>query len=134
MIPDSNLGNLSSRVVVRGKCHQTVGLEHLREAAAYMFGISSTSSAILLAALAIALFAALLMIRRAQMPKKRPEKWEKAAIMKQLLAMSEREEYFAAKSTSTRARQRASRPGPRPSSAQLRTTAKATLASRSKTR
>ena len=134
MIPASNLGNLSSRGAVRGKCHQTVRLEHLREAAAYMFGISPTSSAILLAALAIALFAALLMIRRAQQPKKRPEKWEKAAIMKQLLAMSEREEYFAAKSASMRRRQPASRPGMRPSPASIKAASKATVASRSKAR
>ena len=99
-----------------------------------MLGMSSISSAILLAALAIALFAALLIIRRARKPKKRPEKWEKAAIMKQLLAMSEREEYFAAKSASMRMRQQAARPGMRPSSAHLKATTKAMLPSRSKTR
>jgi hypothetical protein len=92
-----------------------------------MFGVSFVGVGIALALVAIATFFVMPKLR-AHKPK-RPEPWEKAAIMKQLLARSEGEANLAA--TSPSARSRASASGP--SNAQLRTTAKTTLAMRSKT-
>jgi hypothetical protein len=67
------------------------------------------------------------MIRRVRKPKKRPEKWEKAAIMKQLLALSEREERLAGKVPSARLRTAAPRPGMRPVKAGPKTPARTAL-------
>jgi len=97
-----------------------------------MIGLSSTGVAIALAVLAVAVLA--LVVKLCVGKPKRAEKWEKAAIMKQLLALSERENSVATTAPSVRLRPPASKPGMRPSNAHLKTTAKTTLPNRSKTR
>jgi hypothetical protein len=64
---------------------------------------------------------------------KRAEKWEKAAIMKQLLALSEQESTVAGPAPSVRLRAPAATPAMRPN-AHLKTSAKTTLPNRVKTR
>ena len=96
-----------------------------------MIGISFIG---ILFALAVFAIAALALLSKLRVDKpKRPEKWEKAAIMKQLLALSERENSLAATVPSVTLRAPASRPGMLSSNARLKTTAKTSLAMRSKT-
>jgi hypothetical protein len=99
-----------------------------------MFGISST--VIAYGVMAIAAFV-LLMAWATHKPK-RAEKWEKAEIMKQLLALSEQE---AGRQVATAARTRpaVSRPMPsrtatRPANIPLKASVKTTLPPRSKAR
>lgn len=96
-----------------------------------MIGISSIGIVIALAVLAIVL---LVLAKLCPGKRQRPEKWEKAEIMKQLLALSERENNMAVTAPSVRLHAPAPRQGMRPSNAQLKTTAKTTLPIRSKTR
>ena len=95
-----------------------------------MFGISS--NVIALGVMAIA--ALVLLVAVATRKPKRAEKWEKAQIMKQLLALSERENSVAVTAPSVRLRAPASRPGMRPGNAHLKASTKTTLPSRSKNR
>jgi hypothetical protein len=97
-----------------------------------MIDLSSRGVVIALGALAVAL---LTLLARLWLGKpKRAEKWEKAEIMKQLLALSERENSMARTAPSVRMRAPASRPAMRPGNAHLKATAKTTLPSRSKNR
>ncbi|MGC2184408.1 MAG: hypothetical protein WA637_14090, partial [Terriglobales bacterium] len=61
-------------------------------------------------------------------------KWEKAEIMKQLLALSEREEGLRRPAPAVRLRAPATRQAIRPGAVHLKANAKTTLPSRSKTR
>lgn len=97
-----------------------------------MLGMSSTEVVIALAALAVVvlLLAAMLGMRKP----KRAEKWEKAEIMRQLLALSEAEMGTTATAPSVRLRAPAAKPAMRSGNAHLKATAKTTLPSRSKVR
>jgi hypothetical protein len=97
-----------------------------------MIAIPSTGVVIALGALAVAVLA--LFAKLCLGKPKRAEKWEKAEIMKQLLALSERENNMARTAPSVRMRPPASRPTMRPGNAHLKATAKTTLPNRSKTR
>jgi hypothetical protein len=98
-----------------------------------MMGVSSTGIAILLTALATAglALAAILRVRR---HKPRPEQWEKAEIMRQLLALSERDNIRTATAPAARLRTSASWQRSRPGNAHLKTAARTTLPVHSKTR
>jgi len=93
-----------------------------------MTGISIAGIGIALAMLAIAVFA-----RVPKSKPKRAERWEKAEIMRQLLALSELENGGRATASSVRFRAPASKLGIRPSHANLKTTAKSTLPIRART-
>ena len=97
-----------------------------------MIGFSPTEIVIALGALAVValLLATILGTRKP----KRVEKWEKAEIMRQLLALSEAEMGAAAATPSVRMSAPASKPAMRSGSAPLKATAKTTLPSRSKVR
>ena len=97
-----------------------------------MIDISSPGVVMALGALAIGVLVLLagLLSRKP----KRPEKWEKAEIMKQLLALSEREEGLRRPAPAVRLRAPAATQGMRPGNAHLKATSKTTLPSRSKTR
>jgi hypothetical protein len=97
-----------------------------------MIAIPSTGVVIALGALALVALA--LLAKLCLGKPKRAEKWEKAEIMKQLLALSERENSMARSAPSVRLRAPASRPTMRPGNAHLKASAKTTLPSRSKTR
>jgi hypothetical protein len=68
----------------------------------YMAGVTPLRTLIALAALAIGMLALATMRWRGK-PKQRAEKWEKAEIMKQLLALSEGDARIAAKALPDRA-------------------------------
>jgi hypothetical protein len=100
-----------------------------------MLGISST--VIAYGVMAIAGFV-LLMAWATHKPK-RAEKWEKAEIMKQLLALSEQEARGRQAATAARTRPAVSRPMPsrtatRPANIPLKASVKTTLPPRSKAR
>ena len=101
-----------------------------------MMEIPSTGIVLVLAALGVALLALVAML----FPRKpkRAEKWEKAEIMKQLLALSEREENLrraAAAPASVRMRAPATaRTATRPATSHLKATTKAAMPARSKAR
>jgi hypothetical protein len=98
-----------------------------------MIDISSNGVVIGLAAIAILVLA--LVAKLCTGKPKRAEKWEKAEIMKQLLALSERESNLAGTVPSVRLRAPAStRQGMRPGNAHLKASTKTTLPSRSKAR
>ena len=90
-----------------------------------MTGISIAGVGIAVATLAMALFTRVPKLRAGK--PKRPERWEKAEIMRQLLALSELENSRAATASSVRFSARTSPLGVRPRHANLRTTAKSTL-------
>jgi hypothetical protein len=99
-----------------------------------MMDISSTGVVLVLAALAVVVLAlaAMLFGRKP----KRAEKWEKAEIMKQLLALSEREE-SRQRPAPAAVRMRTpvtARTATRPPTSPLKTTAKAAMPARSKAR
>jgi hypothetical protein len=96
-----------------------------------MSGISIPGIGIALATLAIALFPRVPKLRIGK--PKRPERWEKAEIIRQLLALSELEDRRAARASSVRFSAPTSTLGTRPSHANLKTTAKSTLPIRPKT-
>jgi hypothetical protein len=96
-----------------------------------VFGIS-TSVWILLAGVAIGALALVGMLVRK--PKSRPEPWEKAEIMKQLLAMSELEANAAKAKVPARSRASASKQPKRPAPVYLKTPVKAAQPVRSKAR
>jgi putative alpha-1,2-mannosidase len=89
-----------------------------------MIGLSTTEVVIALAALAMITLAFAAFFTRKP---KRAEKWEKAEIVKQLLALSEQE-------SSSRFPAPAARPVARSSQSRLKTTTKATLPARAKAR
>lgn len=89
-----------------------------------MIGFSTTEVVIALAALAIV---TLVLAKLFTGKPKRAEKWEKAEIVKQLLALSEQE-------SGSRIPAPAVRPVARSSQARLKMTAKATLPARAKAR
>jgi hypothetical protein len=95
-----------------------------------MTGISIAGLGIALAILAIAVFTRAQ--KRAGKPK-RAERWEKAEIVRQLLALSELENRRTAATSSTRFVTPTPRLGIRPSHANLKTTAKSALPSHPKT-
>jgi len=97
-----------------------------------MIDISSIRTVIALAGLAIGALALALKLR-ARKPK-RAEKWEKAAIMKQLLALSEQDPALATAAPSVRLRAPVSKPTMRPGNARLKASVKTTLPARSKAR
>ncbi|GEM_PF-2993611 len=76
-----------------------------------MFGLPMT--AIVMAASALAALALVVVLLGHRKPK-RAEKWEKAAIMKQLLAASEREESMLQMKQAMKARTATPQPGMRP--------------------
>lgn len=99
-----------------------------------MMDISSTGVVLVLAALAVVVLAlaAMLFPRKP----KRAEKWEKAQIMKQLLALSEREESLRRPAPAAM-RMRApanARNATRPATSPLKATSKAAMPARSKAR
>jgi hypothetical protein len=89
-----------------------------------MIDLSTTEVVIALAALVIV---TLVLAKLFAGKPKRPEKWEKAEIMKRLLALSEQE-------SGSRLPAPAARPVARSSQARLKTTGKATLPARAKAR
>jgi hypothetical protein len=96
-----------------------------------MFGISPT----LMIALGVLTVAALFLMTPLGMRKrKRPEKWEKAEIMRQLLALSEQDQGLKATAPSVRLRAPAPKPAGRPGTAHMKASSKTTLPSRSKAR
>ena len=99
-----------------------------------MMDISSTGVVLVAAALAVVVLAlaAMLFPRKP----KRAEKWEKAEIMKQLLALSENEESLRRPApTAVRMRTPAiARSATRPGTSPLKATTKATMPARSKAR
>ena len=97
-----------------------------------MFGFS-VSVWILLAGLAIGAFALAAMLF-GRKPKSRPEPWEKAEIMKQLLAMSELEANAAKPKVPARARPSTSKQVKRSAPVYLKTPAKPVQPVRSKAR
>ena len=96
-----------------------------------MAGITPIGISIALAVLAIGMLA-LVAIRWRGKPKPRAEKWEKAEIMRQLLALSEHENSLAAKAPSARAQARAPKQHRRTNNVRPKATSKITLPSRSK--
>jgi hypothetical protein len=97
-----------------------------------MIDISSIRMVMALAGIGVAALALLLKVF-ARKPK-RAEKWEKAEIMKKLLALSEQEGKLATTKPSVRLRAPASKPTMRPSNAHLKAMASTTLPGRSKGR
>jgi hypothetical protein len=97
-----------------------------------MIDLTSQGVVIALAVLAVALLT--LLAKLCLGKPKRAEKWEKAEIMKQLLALSERENSMARTAPSVRMRPPASRPTMRPGNIHMKATAKTTLPNRSKNR
>jgi len=97
-----------------------------------MIDISSIQTVIALAALAIVALACALKLSRRK--PKRAEKWEKAEIMKKLLALSEQDAGLATAAPSVRMRAPVSKPTMRPGNAHLKATTRTTLPARSKAR
>lgn len=99
-----------------------------------MADISSTGVMLVLSALAVVALALIAMLFPRK--RKRPEKWEKAEIMKQLLALSEREEGLQRPApTAVRVRSSATARGAvRPATSPLKATTKAAMPARSKAR
>ena len=96
-----------------------------------MLGISPT----LMIALGVLTVAALfLMTPLGKRKRKRPEKWEKAEIMRQLLALSEQDQGLKGKAPSVRLRPPAPKTTGRPGTAHMKASSKTTLPSRSKAR
>ena len=96
-----------------------------------MFGISPT----LMIALGVLTVAALLLMTPlGKRKRKRPEKWEKAEIMRQLLALSEQDQGLKGRAPSVRLRAPAPKTAGRPGTAHMKASSKTTLPSRSKAR
>jgi hypothetical protein len=97
-----------------------------------MMDISSTGVVLVLAALAVVVLAlaAMLFPRKP----KRAEKWEKAKIMKQLLALSEREESLQRPAPAAVRLRAPARTATRPVTSPLKASAKAAMPARSKAR
>jgi Na+-translocating ferredoxin:NAD+ oxidoreductase RnfG subunit len=98
-----------------------------------MTDISSTGVVLVLAALGVVVLALIAML----FPRKpkRAEKWEKAEIMKQLLALSEREESLRRPAPTVRVRASATaRNAVRPATSALKATTKTAMPVRSKAR
>ncbi|PYX36650.1 MAG: hypothetical protein DMG81_15705 [Acidobacteria bacterium] len=97
-----------------------------------MMGIASPGMLMALGAVAVLLLALLLKLLGGK--PKRAEKWEKAEIMKKLLALSESEANLRQPAPAVRLRAPAPRPTGRPSAAHLKASSKTTLPSRAKAR
>lgn len=135
----NDLGNLSPVSQAEHNIYLAVCIRPLVARNRFMMEIPSTGIVLVLAALAVALLALVAML----FPRKpkRAEKWEKAEIMKQLLALSEREESMrraaASSASPVSVRMRASgaaRTATRPATSPLKATAKAAIPARSKAR
>lgn len=87
-----------------------------------MIDLSSTWLLVALGALAILVL--LLVMRLFPAKPKRAEKWEKAEIMKQLLALSEEEENRRLAAPASRAKAQPTRPAARPTPAPVKASAK----------
>jgi hypothetical protein len=98
-----------------------------------MIGHFPIAVALALAVVVIAMLTVVALRSRSKR-KQRPEKWEKAEIMKQLLALSESENSAAAKTPSIRVGVPAPRQAKRTAHAYPKRPAKTTLPIRSKTR
>jgi len=101
-----------------------------------MFGISPT---VMIALAVLATAALFLLTPLGRRKRKRPEKWEKAEIMRQLLALSEKEMGARQATPAGRSRPAASRPAPtrppmRPANLPIKANVKTTLPARSKAR
>jgi type II secretory pathway pseudopilin PulG len=101
-----------------------------------MFGISPT---VMIALAVLATAALFLLTPLGRRKRKRPEKWEKAEIMRQLLALSEKETGARPAAPPARSRPAASRPAPtrppmRPANLPIKANVKTTLPARSKAR
>jgi len=97
-----------------------------------MMTLTSPGFEIALGALAILLLA--LLVKLPGRKPKRAQKWEKAQIMKQLLAASEREQNMNQSAPAVRLRAPAPRQTGRPAAAHLKASSKTTLPSRAKAR
>jgi hypothetical protein len=97
-----------------------------------MAGITPIGISIALAVLAIGMLA-LVAIRWRSKPKQQAEKWEKAEIMKQLLALSESENDLAVRPPSPRLRASAAKRCVRTGNPSLKTSQRTKLPIRSKT-
>ena len=78
--------------------------------------------------------ALLLMTPLGRRKRKRPEKWEKAEIMRQLLALSEQDQGMKGMAPSVRLRAPVPKAAIRPGTAHMKASSKTTLPSRSKAR
>jgi hypothetical protein len=94
-----------------------------------MIDISSIRLILALAGLGIA---GLAFVMKCTRKPKRAEKWEKAQIMKQLLALSEQEANRVPGARSVRLRPPVSKPAMRPSNAYMKARTKTTLPGRSR--
>jgi hypothetical protein len=96
--------------------------------------VDSFPSPVLLALAGCAILALALVAKFLGRKPKRAEKWEKAEIMKKLLALSEQDTALATGAASVRMRAAVSKSTMRPTNAHLKATVKTTLPSRSKVR
>lgn len=96
--------------------------------------VGNLPSPIVLALAGCAILTLALVAKLSTRKPKRAEKWEKAEIMKKLLALSEQDAGLATASSSVRLRAPASKPAMRPGNAHLKATVKTTLPARSKAR
>jgi hypothetical protein len=101
-----------------------------------MFGMSPT---VMIALVALATAALFLLTPLGRRKRKRPEKWEKAEIMRQLLALSDKETGARPATAPARSRPAASRPAPtrtpmRPPNLPIKANVKTTLPAGSKAR
>jgi hypothetical protein len=130
---DNNLGNLSFGPNHRPKClsRSSVSPNFVHDdGGSFMFGLS-TEFLIVFAIVAIGVLAVAAMLLT---PKpKRAEKWEKAEIMKKLLALSEQEEGRRG-AAAVKARPQPARPVTRPAVANLKATSKIATPVRAKAR
>ena len=97
-----------------------------------MMTLTSPGFQVALGALGILMFA--LLVKLLGGKPKRAEKWEKAEIMKKLLALSEQEENLRRPAPAVRLRAPAPRQASRPAAAHLKASTKTTLPARSKAR
>jgi hypothetical protein len=96
-----------------------------------MMGLSSTWFMIALGVLAIGV---LMLVMKLFAKPKRAEKWEKAEIMKQLLALSEQEEQRRLAVPASRAKAQLARPATRPTPATVKASTKVAIPVRAKAR
>lgn len=96
--------------------------------------VGNLPSPVVLALAGCALLALALVAKWSKRKPKRAEKWEKAEIMKKLLALSEQDAGLATAAPSVRLRAPAAKPAMRPGNAHLKASVKTTLPARSKSR
>ncbi len=96
--------------------------------------VGNLPSPIMLALAGCAILALALVAKFSTRKPKRAEKWEKAEIMKKLLALSEQDAGMPTAAPSVRLRRPASKPAMRPGNAHLKASVKTNLPARSKAR